>query len=160
MEGLFNPVTIMLHVLNTAVLFVALYFLLYRPVRRFLDRRRQGVLKDIEDARNLKAQADAALAESRERLNASYSEAISKAAKIQEQAAENAKKIVEAAKEEAERIIQNAHKAADEAIKSNEQAMRDFAASLAVDISAKILGREITDDDNLRLIDDFLKEVK
>ena len=160
MEGLFNPVTIILHVFNTAVLFVALYFLLYKPVRRFLDKRRQGVLKDIEDAREIKSRADAALAESQERLNASYSEAIVKAAKIQEQASENAKKIVDAAKEEAERIIENAHRAADEAIESNKQAMRDFAASLAVDISAKILGREITGDDNLRLIDDFLKEVK
>lgn len=39
MEELFNPVSILLHVVNAVILLTALYFLLYKPVRKFMNAR-------------------------------------------------------------------------------------------------------------------------
>jgi len=146
--------------LNAAILFVAVYFLLFKPVSRILKARREAVMKEVEDARALRAQADAALAEGEAKRDESFAEAIDRAVKIQEQAKEQGERIVVAAKREASAIIETARREAEEMTGNSSEAMRDFAASLAVDISAKILGREITDGDHQRLIDEFLKEVK
>ncbi len=49
MEGMFNPLSILLHVVNAAILIVALYFLLYKPVRRYMSKRSEGVARELQD---------------------------------------------------------------------------------------------------------------
>ena len=49
MEGMFNPLSILLHVVNAAILIFALYKLLYKPVRRYMNRRSEGVAKELQD---------------------------------------------------------------------------------------------------------------
>jgi F-type H+-transporting ATPase subunit b len=159
MRGLFNPLSIALHVLNAAILFAAVYFLMFKPVRRFMDARRQNIQKEIEEAGMLRAQADAANSDIQLRHNAALADIASQIAKGREQAREQSEIIIEAAQSEARRIIESARREADEIYANNNEAMREFAASLAVDISAKILDREISERDNSRLIDEFLKEV-
>jgi F-type H+-transporting ATPase subunit b len=159
MEGLFNPVSIMLHVLNAAILFVAVYFLMFKPVRRFMDARRQSVMKEIEEASALRARADAAVNDIQAKQDDALLDIASQTAKGREQAREQGEHIIEAAQREARRIIESAQREADEIYANNSESMRAFAASLAVDISAKVLDREISENDNRRLIEEFLKEV-
>ena len=44
---------ILLHLLNVAILFLILYFLIYKPVKNFMDKRRQEY-QDMDDAANSK----------------------------------------------------------------------------------------------------------
>ncbi len=44
---------ILLHLLNVAILFAILYFLLYKPVKNFIDKRKQEY-RDLDDAANSK----------------------------------------------------------------------------------------------------------
>jgi len=146
--------------LNTAILFTALYFLLYKPVNKFLGARKERVQKEMDDAKALRVQADSAVLDIADKQKAAHMEAVEQAEKIQEQARASAKKLIDAAEAEAKRIVDNAGKAASEAVENNKQEMRDFAAALAIDISSKVLSREITDEDQQRLIDEFINEVK
>ena len=50
MEGLFNPLSILLHTLNALLLFAAIYFLLYKPVKKFLDKRSEGIAQTLQNA--------------------------------------------------------------------------------------------------------------
>ena len=50
MEGLFNPLSILLHTLNALLLFAAIYFLLYKPVKKFLDKRSEGIAQALQSA--------------------------------------------------------------------------------------------------------------
>ena len=159
MRGLFNPVSIMLHILNAAILFAAVYFLMFKPVRKFMDARRQGIMKEIEEAGALRAQADAAANAIQSKRDEALAELAAQMARDREQARERSEGMIEAAQREARRIIESARKEADEIYANNTETMREFAVSLAVDISAKVLDREVSARDNSRLIDEFLNEV-
>ena len=57
---------IMLHLLNVVILFAVLYFLIYKPVKNFMDNRRQGYLDEekaaddkLKEAEELKAEYEA-----------------------------------------------------------------------------------------------------
>ena len=47
---MFNPTTIMFHMINTALLLAALYYLLYKPVRKFLRAREDKVAGQLDNA--------------------------------------------------------------------------------------------------------------
>ncbi len=57
MEGLFNPTTILLHMANAAMLLAALYFLLYKPVKKFLKAREDKVAAQLDSAAENQKQA-------------------------------------------------------------------------------------------------------
>ena len=59
---------VFLHMLNFALLFGAMYFLLYKPVKKFMDSRAQRYQKMDEDAKAALAQAEAARAEYEKKL--------------------------------------------------------------------------------------------
>lgn len=59
---------VFLHMLNFALLFGAMYFLLYKPVKKFMDGRSQRYQKMDEDAKAALAQAEAARAEYEKKL--------------------------------------------------------------------------------------------
>ena len=160
MDGLFNPVSIMLHTLNALVLFAAIYYLLYKPVGKYMQQRAQRIAQELDDASRVKAQADDALAEGQAKRKEIFADAAAKADKMQEQAKARVDVVIADAHKEAEQIVLAANKKAEETAQNSREAMRDFAASLAVDISTKILGREVDAEDNRRLIDEFLEEVK
>ena len=58
MEGMFNPISILLHVANAVILLVALYFLLVKPVRRFMDKRAQGIEEQMKSAADAQAEVE------------------------------------------------------------------------------------------------------
>ncbi len=53
-----NLQQILLHALNFVILFGAMYFLLYKPVKDYMDKRRQQYEKMDEDAKTHLAQAE------------------------------------------------------------------------------------------------------
>lgn len=53
-----NLQQILLHALNFVILFGAMYFLLYKPVKDYMDKRRQQYEKMDEDAKAYLAQAE------------------------------------------------------------------------------------------------------
>ena len=159
MEGLFNPLSILLHTANALILFVALYFLLFKPVKKFLDKRSAGIAQTISDADKSLSDAQAeyakalgknndAQAEANEMLKDSAKQAKSRAEVIIADANEQAKLIIDAAKKEAEAIFESAR-----------EAMADEAAALSVEIASKILSREIKMDEHRQMIDEFLQKV-
>ena len=161
MEGIFDLSSILWHVLNAAILFVALYFLLYKPVRKFMQKRADGVSAQLDEAAQKEKDADALLEQSHGALSSAQREAaetVSQSARQAQKradeilstanAAAKAEEIVRRANEEAEQIRQNAH-----------EAMVDESAKLAVLIASKLLEREVSLEDHQKLIDEFLEKV-
>ena len=65
---------ILLHLLNFAVLFAGLYFILYKPVRKIMDEREEHFKKLEEDANGKIADSEKAKEEYEERLKNADSE--------------------------------------------------------------------------------------
>ena len=104
---------ILLHLLNVAILFAILYFLLYKPVKNFMEKRKQEYLdideaaaKKLEDAENLKSDYEAKLKQADDEIKAMKSEASkamdSRALQSEQQAKEQAAEILERARVQAE----------------------------------------------------------
>ena len=104
---------ILLHLFNVLLLFVGLYIILYKPVKKFIQCREDHYKKMDEEANAKLAEADAKLAEYTERISDCDNE-ISKKKKqadkdlelIREQAEDDAKKM-------AAKIISDAKKDAE-----------------------------------------------
>ena len=114
---------ILLHLLNFVILFAVLYFLLYKPVKNFMDKRVE-YYKNLDDETKKKlAEAETARKDYTEKLSAADDEIKKKkelsrkkldemsSLKLEEARAESAKIVAEAqerAKKEYDRIINDA----------------------------------------------------
>lgn len=62
MEGLatlgINPLSILLYLLNTGLLLVVLIYVLYKPILRYLDERRDQIRRSVHEAQILKEELD------------------------------------------------------------------------------------------------------
>lgn len=145
---------ILLHLLNFAILAVGLSFLLYKPVKSFMDKR-TAYYKQMDDEAREKSES----AESLKRMyqaqldSASAEIAQMKAAEAKEAEKASASQLQEA-KAEAERILRDAKaNAAAERDKITSSAQQEIA-ELAAEAVEKIAQKSLTDS-----YDEFLKAV-
>ncbi len=151
-------VEILIHIFNFAVLMVAVRFLLWKPVKKNIDRRRLEHEKAIEESKKMVKEAEDFKTEYRalvENIEKEKTDIITKALL---EAEERADAIIVKSKEQAENIIENAK----EIVKNNRaQAQKDFEkeiAGLAIDIASKVVEREISEKDNKKLIENCLSQ--
>lgn len=104
---------ILLHLMNFVILFAILYFLLYKPVRNFMDKRKAAYQEmddqanqNKQEAEELKAQYEQQLAkadaEIAEKKQAAITAAEARAKGIEQKAQEEAADIISKAKRQAE----------------------------------------------------------
>ncbi|MBQ3601124.1 MAG: ATP synthase F0 subunit B [Lachnospiraceae bacterium] len=130
---------ILLHLFNFVLLFAILYFLLYQPVKEFMDKRTQYYKKIDDDAKSNFEESKKTKEEYENKL-ASVDVEISarneKARKEQEES--KARKIKEAEKE-AEKIIKDAHETLEkERVKMLKEA-QDEISDMVVSVTEKIV---------------------
>ena len=96
---------ILLHMLNFTILFFALYFLLYRPIRNF-NSKRDDYFKEMEEKTGgAMEEANKIKKEYEEKMAAADDEAEKIIADAKEKASEKSEKIISNAKQEANSII-------------------------------------------------------
>jgi F-type H+-transporting ATPase subunit b len=159
-EGMFNPMSILLHVVNAAILIVALYFLLYKPVRRFMDRRSAGVARELQDVTDAQGKLRVEQQIAQGELDDAHKQAADVVAQSVTQAQEQAQHILAEAHSNAELILRQARTEADFMLKSARDDMREEVADLGVQLAGKILQREVRQSDHALLVEEFLKKVK
>jgi F-type H+-transporting ATPase subunit b len=146
-------------VMNFAVLAIALFFLLRKPVSQALGSRVQSIREQLTDLENKKREAEKALAEYEAKI-----------ANLDDEAKKIVEEYIQQGKEAKERIIKEAESAAD---KLEEQAKRniehEFAMAKkrlqeevlekAIAKAEEIIRQRITDEDQERLVDEYLEKV-
>lgn len=146
---------ILFHVINLAILIVALYFLLYRPMIKKVIANRRKKLSEVYDENNR-------LREQSEELKQQYGEmkqqALKESAEMSERAAARSAEIIEEANRKADAIMENARKEAMAEKQRIRNDLHDSVGHIAVEIAEKILEREVSEEDNKRIIDESLSE--
>lgn len=151
---------LIINIINILVLFFLTKALLYKPVKKFLTARRER----MEAERQAAAQAQS---EAAQRIS-EYDALLQGAKETQAQMLREAEAEAQA---KAREILANAEAQAGEIRKKGEAdaqrekaavlaGARDEVAGLAVDISARILGRELTDADDLSIAKRFFEETE
>jgi F-type H+-transporting ATPase subunit b len=145
---------------NFIVLAAILYLFLTKTIN-VPDRFRkdyQEIQMSIEKARSAREEAEVRLKE----LDARMENMAGEISEIKEQAAREAeeekKRILEAARKEAERIVQMAHRDIETEVEQAKKSLRRQVADLAVEKGRNILQKEINEEDQKRLIENYIQE--
>ena len=155
-QFLFDAVVLALSML---VLFTALSYLLFNPVRDMLEKRRQRVVDDQETAKREKAEAIAFKEEYDLKLKQVEKEAEAILSEARKKAKQNEMKIVADAKEEAARIIARANTEIELEKKRALDDMKQEMISIAAMMAEKVVAASIDTNVQESLIDETLKEM-
>lgn len=143
-------------VVNVIILFILLRIFLFKPINKIMNERTESIQKDIDDAEKAKREA--------EELRQQYADSISEA---KEEANNILRKAHEDAEAERESIISKSHKEAEEIVKSADETIEnerkrviqqahEQIADLAIEAASKVIGANLDDEKNRKLVDDFL----
>ena len=145
-------------VFNIIILFILLRIFLYKPLQNIMQKRTELIQNQISSAETKNREASAL----KEQYESSMKNAKAESDEIVGQAKERAKvqydQIVGSASEEAAQIVSQAHKTAES---DRDQMMRDAQSELAevaLAAAAKLIGKNIDDEANRKMLDDFLSE--
>ena len=155
-QFLFDAVVLALSML---VLFTALSYLLFNPVRDMLEKRRQRVVDDQETAKREKAEAIAFKEEYDLKLKQVEKEAEAILSEARKKAKQNEMKIVADAKEEAARIMARANAEIELEKKRALDDMKQEMISIAAMMAEKVVAASIDTNVQESLIDETLKEM-
>lgn len=143
---------------NILILYILLRIFLFKPINKIMDERTNAIQSDIDNARQSKEEAE----ELKEQYTESLADAKSKAKQIMTKAYEEAaiekRKILNQSQEEANQIIANANINIENERKRTMLEAEGQIADLAMAAAAKLIDKNISDDVNKKLIDDFLAE--
>ena len=146
---------LIINIINILILFFLTKTLLYKPVKKVLEQRKAAQAKLLEEAEEMKAQAT----ENKEKYDALMADTaairLSTMQEAQTQAKEKAEEILSAARAEAAEITQSTRAKAEQERAKLLEDSRDQLGAIAVELSGRILSREVTDEDNRAIIDRF-----
>lgn len=129
------------------------------PVMDMMKRREEYVANEIEAAEKSRAEAEKASKEAMQKLKETKQEAQQIIEEAKNAGVRQEQDIIQSARLEAERI----KKAAQEEIENEKekaiQALQDKVASLSVLIASKVIEKEINEQDQEKLINEYIKEV-
>lgn len=162
MEGLkelVDPRFLLSQLVNVLILFIALYFLLWKRALNVFEERKQRIARGLEDAEK----AQQKLAEAEQEYARRIEEAERERERILAQAKQEAGRVREEmlaeARAEAERIMAGA----EETVELERQQMltdlRGQVAALAVAAANRIIGEVLDEERQRRLIDEFFSGI-
>lgn len=160
-ENLFGNIYAMLaQIVATIVLLVLIIVFAYKPAKKFLDKRRESLNNEVKETKEKNIEADKNLTESKENIRASKIKAQEIIEKAETDANIRKDEIIAETEQETKKMISDAQNVIK---KQQEQAfneIKDVVVGVALDASSKILEREVSEQDNQKIIDDFVNEVK
>ena len=144
--------------LNTAMLLAALYYLLYKPVRKFLKARADKVAGQLDDAAESQKQAAILLDERKKKLDSAASEIAGLIKTGEAQGKARADAVITLAQNDARQIAEKAKVQVRIMEQNAQQELYEDAAKLSVQIASMVLEREVTIEDHKRLLEEFLEK--
>ena len=136
-----NLQQILLHWMNLAILTGGLYFLLFEPVKRFMEKREAHYQELDQQAADKLAQVEQLKADCQAKLDHADEEIRQERVKAQQAASQAAQEQVAQAEEQARHIIAKAKAEAEQnkerAIRESQKELRELAAQAAKKLAAK-----------------------
>lgn len=130
----------------------------YKPIKKNLDARRDKVAKTVRDAEDNYEDAKLKNAEADANIKKSYKEGEDIIAKSIATAEEQKRKIIEEAENDANKRRKQAEKDIENEKIKMEQEIHNEIVTGALEASKQILQRELSEEDNKKIIEDFLNK--
>jgi F-type H+-transporting ATPase subunit b len=144
---------------NFALMVGLLGYFVTKPIRKGLKSRTEEIEKTLADAQEAKEAAEAKHREYSEKLAQATKEIENIAATIRREGELERDKIIAAAKDMATKIEQEAENKAAGVVASARAELREEASSLAVELAEELLKKQVSADDQKRLVDEYMQKV-
>lgn len=156
---MFGLPDIVWYLVNLGVIFVALRFLVYKPVTNFLKKREDNIARLLGEAKEERDKAAQAHEGYEKRMEQTRAETAVILAEASKSAATRADDIIAQAIAEANEIKKRAERDIENEKQHAQRALKSEITDMALSIAQKIIRRELSLEDNRRLIEEFFKEV-
>jgi F-type H+-transporting ATPase subunit b len=148
----------------TIATFLVLLWLLakfaWRPLLAALERRQETIRKSLDDAQQARQELERLNVESRKILAEARVQSDSIVSQTRSDAARLRDELKQKAQSEAAGIIKNAERQIEMETQRALQQIRNEAVDLSVMIASKLLERNVTREDNERLIEETFKQIE
>jgi F-type H+-transporting ATPase subunit b len=148
----------------TIVVFLVLLALLakfaWRPLLEALEKRQESIRRSLDDAAKAKQELERLQVESQRILAEARAEAEAIVARTREDANRLRDEMRQKAQQEAANIVKNAQKQIELETARALQQIRHEAVDLSVAIASKLLQRNVSKEDNERLIEDTFRQLE
>ena len=154
----FHPEDVIISLINIAVLFILLRFILWKHVIRFLAEREKRVRSEMADAEKHRLDAEALHSEYDKKIGEIEARGRDLMRESQQKASDESDRILKETREKASEMISDAEsRIAEEKEQALEEAHLEVT-QLATEMAARILEREVSPEDTAHVVDEFFKE--
>lgn len=150
---------ILISLCNLVILFFILKKFLFKPVKKVLAQRQAEYDAKFAEADDKLAEAERVKAALEEKYAAADDEADKIIKDAKDNAARRGDAIIAEAKDKAGIIVKNAEAEADIRRRKADESIKDEIADVSVEIARKIIGREVSEADHRRLLDEFIDKI-
>ena len=147
-------------ILTFLVLLALLTKFAWKPLLEALENRQQAIRKALDDARQAKQELEGIHAESAKLLAQALSEAAEIVSRSRSDADRFREEMKEKARAEAATLVRNAERSIELETTRALQQIRHEAVDISVGIAAKLLQRNVSKEDNERLIQETFKQLE
>ena len=154
-----NFFTALFTLLNTVALFFVLKKFLFKPVMKMIHDRQQEIDDLYADANGAKTQAQALQTQYEEKLAAAADEAERTVKEAVARGRSRQEEIIRQANAEADAIREKASADIDREKKKAMNDAKDEISVIALAIAGKVVGKELSDQDQSALVDQFIEEL-
>lgn len=153
-----NTGDIVFQLLMFIILLALLKKFAWGPLMGVMKQREDHIANEIDSAEKNRADAEKLLEEQRELLKEARSEARELIENAKKQAEVQREEIINTARAEAERMKETASREIEQQKENAVAAIREQVASLSVMIASKVIEKELTEADQEKLINEYIKE--
>jgi F-type H+-transporting ATPase subunit b len=146
-------------VMNFSVLAIALFFLLRKPVAQALDSRIRGIKDQLDELEAKKRAAEEELAQYTQRLARLDEESQRIVDEYIQQGKDARARIIQEAESAAEKLEEQARRNIDNEFEQARKHLQEDVLEKALEKAEQIIRDRITEDDQERLVDEYLKKV-
>ena len=144
---------------NTLIVIGILYKLLSKPLKNFFHERKEGIRKALEDSEKARVEAEKQLEEQRSKVADLEAELNSVRGEGKKELEKIRVKLEEDSELQAKRLLEQASNAIELEMSKALSEIQDEASKIAVDLAEDILKKNLEDDDQTRLSQEYLDKI-
>lgn len=141
---------------NIIILFILLRIFLFKPIHKIMNERTRTIQDNMDEAEKARQEAEELRQQYADSINSAKEEAQRIIMKAHDDAEAEKNAILKKSQEEASEIINDAGRTIENERKRILQQAQTQIADLAIEAASKIIGANVDDEKNRRLVDEFL----
>jgi F-type H+-transporting ATPase subunit b len=158
--GLINlNITILIQAINFLILILLLSKFLFKPLRKFLADRSEGIARSLAEAKAAREAAAKAQEEYQARIRETQKEVAAIRDQVQREIEAERQRLLQASREEAQSLLASAKAEIEAETKRAKASLREEVVGLALGAAERLLGRTMSSEDQRTLADQYVRDL-